>query len=247
MIMRVRGTPPVDADELKSKLQAKSIDHPAAVKRSIPLSDESALNEKIQTWLPSFKSAQDKEKMDGSELSYDPVGAFQGTKRRANGGGVVVSSGHDDAAPASSNQNSLNNIRRQTSLPKGPQTAALSSAVGRDDGVGMVVPTAHTEPLSAGLRLSNNNLRGLSQQADNPIGEIEKTKLNSEQQPFNSDQRFEKLMQGYTPIQHQQKPRIIQSNEIRQRTLENVSIVQASPSPKLVPRTGLAKNEFVSI
>ena len=54
-------------------------------------------------------------------------------------------------------------------------------------------------------------------------------------------------MQGYNPIQHHQKPRIIQSNEARQRTLENVSIVQTSPSPKLVPRTGLAKNEFLSI
>lgn len=54
-------------------------------------------------------------------------------------------------------------------------------------------------------------------------------------------------MQGYTPIQHHQKPRIIQSNEIRQRTLENVSIAQASPSPKLGPRTGMAKNDFVSL
>lgn len=47
MIMRMRGTPPADTDEFKGKLQAKSIDHPAAVKRSIPLSDESAANEKI--------------------------------------------------------------------------------------------------------------------------------------------------------------------------------------------------------
>lgn len=54
-------------------------------------------------------------------------------------------------------------------------------------------------------------------------------------------------MQGYTPIQHQQRPRHIQSNESRQRTQETGSIVQTSPSPKPVPRTGLAKNEFVSI
>ena len=54
-------------------------------------------------------------------------------------------------------------------------------------------------------------------------------------------------MQGYTPMQHQQKPRFIQSNEVRQRTLDNVSITQTSPSPKLVPRTGLAKNDLASM
>jgi len=54
-------------------------------------------------------------------------------------------------------------------------------------------------------------------------------------------------MQGYTPIQHNQKPRVIQSNEIRQRTLDNGSIAQSSPSPKLVPRAGMTKNEFVSM
>ena len=53
---RVRGTPSVDPEEPKpTKLQAKSIDHASAVKRSIPLSGESSVSEKIQTWLPSFK------------------------------------------------------------------------------------------------------------------------------------------------------------------------------------------------
>ena len=174
--MRMRGTPPVDSEDIKGKLQAKSIDHPAAVKRSLPLSDESTANEKIQTWLPSFKSAKDKDKTDGSELSYDPVGAFQGTKRSANGGTVVVSSGHDDhhGVQGSGNQNSLSNIRRQTSLPKGPHTAALYTAAASEHVSAVGAPTMQSEPLSAGLRLSNNNLRNLGQQADKNL-EMEKS------------------------------------------------------------------------
>lgn len=175
--------------------------------------------------MPNFKSGQDKDKLtEGSELSYDPVGAFQGAKRRVTGGAAAAGSGHDDAAP-SSNQNSLSNIRRQASLPKGPQATALSTVGGRDDASPIGGPITSTEPLSAGLRLSNNNLRNLGQHTDNHIEIDRNLKLNSDaNQPFNSEQRFEKLMQGYTPIQHHQKPRIIQSNEIRQRTLENVSI-----------------------
>ena len=79
MIMRMRGTPPVDASEdVKGRLQAKSIEHPAAVKRSLPLSDESGANEKIETWLPSFKSDLNNMIKDRvhSEQSYDPLGAF---------------------------------------------------------------------------------------------------------------------------------------------------------------------------
>lgn len=182
MLARVRGTPPVDTEEHKpSKLQAKSIDHPTATKRNQPLSSESAVNEKIQTWLPSFKSGQDKEKMtEGSELSYDPQGAFQGTKRRANGGATGVNSGYDNAAPTNSNQSSLNNIRRQTSLPKGPQTTALSTVGVPDDVSGIGAATVHAEPLSAGLRLSNNNLRNLSQHVDNNIEIDRNIKLNSD-------------------------------------------------------------------
>lgn len=188
MIMRMRGTPPVDSEDIKGKLQAKSIDHPAAVKRSLPLSDESAVNEKIQTWLPSFKSTKDKDKLEGSELSYDPLGAFQGTKRRVNGGTVVVSSGHDDGAPGSSNQNSLSNIRRQTSLPKGPHTAALSTVAAGEHVSGVGPPIIQSEPLSAGLRLSNNNLRNLGQHADKNL-EMEKSNKvgNDLNQKFNSD------------------------------------------------------------
>ena len=60
MMMRVRGTPPADPEEPRSsKLQAKSIDHPTAVKRGMPLGNEAKVNEKIQTWLPSFKNGQD--------------------------------------------------------------------------------------------------------------------------------------------------------------------------------------------
>jgi hypothetical protein len=137
-------------------------------------------------------------------------------------------------------------------VPKGPQTTALSTVGSREDASPIAAPAAPPEPLSAGLRLSNNNLQNaLGQHNNNNNLEVDKNisirHLNSESQPFDSEQRYEKLMQGYNPIQHHQKPRIIQSNEARQRTLENVSIVQTSPSPKLVPRTGLARNEFLSI
>lgn len=218
------------------------------MKRSVPLSGESSVSEKIQTWLPSFKIGQDKaEKVaEGDDSAYDPAGAFQGAKRRVNGGAVGV---NEDSG---SNQNSLSNIRRQVSVPKGPQTTALSTVGAREDASPIAAATAPPEPLSAGLRLSNNHMQGAFSQVNNNNNlEVDKNisvrQLNSESQPFDSEQRYEKLMQGYNPIQHHQKPRIIQSNEARQRTLENVSIVQTSPSPKLVPRTGLAKNEFLSI
>lgn len=62
-----------------------------------------------------------------------------------------------------------------------------------------------------------------------------------------NEERYERLMQGYTPIQHFQKPRVIQSNEIRQRTLESASVSQTSPSPNLIGSANNTKNDFLSI
>ena len=118
LAVRARVTPPVDAEDvLTSKSYNKNLDHSTAVKRSLPLSEEQGANEKIQRWLPSFKHAQEREKTEGSEHQYDPVGAFQGPRRR-----MVGASGNAPEAttPVSGGQhNSFNNIRRQTSLPKG--------------------------------------------------------------------------------------------------------------------------------
>ena len=57
-------------------------------------------------------------------------------------------------------------------------------------------------------------------------------------------------MSGYTPIVHSQKPRVIQSNEIKQRTLESVALGQSSPSPKLAVATNEgapSKADFTSV
>ena len=68
MVVRARVTPPVDSEDgMTSKSFSKNMDQSTAVKRSLPLSDEQAGNDKIQRWLPSFKHAQEREKIDGSE------------------------------------------------------------------------------------------------------------------------------------------------------------------------------------
>jgi len=150
-----------------------------------------------------------------------------------NGGTNGANINQDDVKISGGNSNSLNNLRRQNSVHKQPLNVGGS---------------LHAEPQSAGVRLSNNNLRNSSQKAESSIEPQRNFQSTNEPaQPFNNELRFEKLMQGYTPIQHNQKPRVIQSNEIRQRTLDNGSIAQSSPSPKLVPRAAITKNEFISM
>ena len=66
--MRARVTPPVEADDaLTTKSLNKNLDQSTAVKRSLPLSEEQGANEKIQRWLPSFKHAQERDRLEGSE------------------------------------------------------------------------------------------------------------------------------------------------------------------------------------
>lgn len=187
----MRATPSVDPDEHKpSKLQAKSIDHTTAVKRSVPASGASSVSEKIQTWLPSFKAGQETRPAESEDAAYDPTGALSGTKRRA--GASTVGGGLEEAGPASATPNSLTNMRRQVSVPKGPQTTALSTVGSRDDASPITAPAAPPEPLSAGLRLSNNKLQnGLGQHNNNNNLEVDKNisvrHLNSESQPFDSE------------------------------------------------------------
>ena len=81
MASRVRGNAQADSEDPRAiKQQARSIDHMSAVKRSLPTAPESQSNEKISTWLPSFNNGQDrnqsKDLSEGSELSYEPQGAF---------------------------------------------------------------------------------------------------------------------------------------------------------------------------
>lgn len=59
-------------------------------------------------------------------------------------------------------------------MPKGPHTAALSTVAAGEHSHGIGAPAVYTEPLSAGLRLSNNNLRNLGQHGDANI-EMEKS------------------------------------------------------------------------
>jgi hypothetical protein len=105
----------------------------------------------------------------------------------------AVGNAPEATTPVSGGQhNSFNNIRRQTSLPKGAQATALSTAAGRDDLTGLsAAPASQPEPLSAGLHLSANPLRGIGQSGGEPRTEQEKnsSKVNGGdgRQQFNGD------------------------------------------------------------
>lgn len=106
------------------------------------------------------------------------------------------------------------------------------------------------DPGLGSLHRTHNQHRRITAPEDSTRNRFQEQhdRRNQSTQQASTDERYERLMNGYTPISgNLSKPRVIQSNELRKRTLESQSLGQVSPSPNLGAHARLTNAEFNNI